>query len=105
MLSERRYELAAEGRDVRDDVAPDRVRSGRETSEYISDDPPCQQRLVVLPRLVYSRVWREAREDAKAATAAAVINRPSRRLRGSCCNTDELDQPSLWSIPDISCSP
>jgi hypothetical protein len=37
LLGERRDELAAEGRDIRDDAAPDQVRGGRETLVDVSD--------------------------------------------------------------------
>jgi hypothetical protein len=38
-IGERDDELAAELRDVGDDVAPDEVGGGRETLGHVSDDP------------------------------------------------------------------
>ncbi len=65
LFGERGDELAAEGRDVRDHAAPHRVmklckcpvpRPGRPLGA--ARNRPC-------PRLVYSWVWREAREEAE----------------------------------------
>ena len=51
-FGERRDELAAEGRDVRDHAAPDRVGIGRETLEHVSEGLLEWTRTASLLRLV-----------------------------------------------------
>ncbi len=65
-LGQRGDELAAEGRDVRDDAAPDRVEGGRKTWEQGSERPLVWRKTRCSTLLVCSRVWREAREESEA---------------------------------------
>jgi hypothetical protein len=64
LFGERRDELAAEGRDIPDHAAPDQVKMSCGRPEPISDGLLGRSREILLPRLVCSWVWREAREEA-----------------------------------------
>ena len=56
LLGERRHQFAAEGRDVRDDPALDRVESTQEASEYVSNVLRDWSQETPLSRLVWSLV-------------------------------------------------
>jgi hypothetical protein len=64
LLGQSGDELAAEVGDVGDQASPNQVRDGRETLKYVSDAPRELLHERVLFRLVWTLVWREAREEA-----------------------------------------